>query len=112
MSCHIMVGRFHEITGGYESFPEDLRALARVMRESGADIILMQEVDMGAERSGGTGQARFLGEELSFHYSFAGAIEFQGGHCGVALLLNRGQSLFGERDCPGVCSPNRLYASV
>jgi endonuclease/exonuclease/phosphatase family metal-dependent hydrolase len=86
MSYNIMVGRFHQITGEYESFPENLRALARVMRESGADIILMQEVDAGAERSGGTDQARFLGEELGFHHSFAAAIEFQGGHYGVALL--------------------------
>jgi endonuclease/exonuclease/phosphatase family metal-dependent hydrolase len=86
MSYNIMVGRFHEITGEYESFPENLRALAGVMRQSGADLILLQEVDVGAERSGGTDQARFLGEELGFHHSFAAAIEFQGGHYGIALL--------------------------
>ncbi len=86
MSYNIMVGRFHEITGEYQDFPENLRALARVVRESGADIILLQEVDVGVERSGGIDQAKFLGEELGLHYSFAPAIEFQGGQYGVGLL--------------------------
>ena len=86
MSYNIMVGRFHETTGEYRDFPENLMALARVMRDSGADIILLQEVDVGVERSGRIDQAKFLGEELGFHHAFAPAIDFQGGRYGVGLL--------------------------
>lgn len=86
MSYNIMVGRFHQTTGQFPGFPENLEAILKVMRDSRADVILVQEVDVGAERSGRTDQARLLGEGLGFHYRFAPAIDFQGGKYGIALL--------------------------
>lgn len=86
MSYNIMVGRFHQITSEYGSFTENLEALIRVIRTASPDIVLLQEVDVGAERSERLDQATHLGKELGMEYRFAPAIPFQGGHYGIALL--------------------------
>ena len=67
--------------------PRGLGAVAEVLRAQDADLVALQEVDMGCARSGGVLQARALGEELGMSWGFCRAIPFDGGDYGVALLV-------------------------
>lgn len=50
--------------------------MAGVLRGLDADVIALQEVDRGRERSGGVDQARALGEALGMSWRFAPALLF------------------------------------
>ncbi|MDP3435987.1 MAG: endonuclease/exonuclease/phosphatase family protein [Bacteroidales bacterium] len=65
----------------------DTDAIADVIKESGADIALLQEVDVKMARSMGEDQAKILSQKsgLSYYY-FYKAIDFSGGDYGVAIL--------------------------
>jgi endonuclease/exonuclease/phosphatase family metal-dependent hydrolase len=67
--------------------PRGLGAVAEALRAQDADLIALQEVDMGCARSGGVLQARALGEALGMSWGFCRAIPFDGGEYGVALLV-------------------------
>lgn len=64
----------------------DLERLAHVIRETGADIVGLNEVDIETERSSGVDQAGTLGELLGMHVVYGPNIEYQGGLYGNALL--------------------------
>ncbi|SHN34057.1 Metal-dependent hydrolase, endonuclease/exonuclease/phosphatase family [Cyclobacterium lianum] len=65
----------------------DLPAIARVIQESGADLVALQEVDVYTQRSGaGSHQAKALAEMTGMHYYFEASISFQGGQYGNAIL--------------------------
>jgi endonuclease/exonuclease/phosphatase family metal-dependent hydrolase len=64
----------------------DLDAIARVISESKADIVALQEVETGVNRSGGVNEAKILGEKTGLHYQFFKAIDHDGGDYGVAIL--------------------------
>lgn len=65
----------------------DLERIAKVIERSGADIVLLQEVDERAERSGGVSQVEELGRLTEMTFArFARAIDFQGGYYGLAAL--------------------------
>ncbi len=51
-----------------------------------ADIIGIQEVDVGTQRSGGRHLAKLMADELSFDYRFAKSIDYSGGAYGTAIL--------------------------
>lgn len=51
-----------------------------------ADVIALQEVDVGCRRTGGVDQAGVLAERLGHQYAFASAMTREGGDYGVALL--------------------------
>ncbi len=65
--------------GGLEGVEEQIAALE-------ADVVLLQEVDVGVRRTGSVDQPRLLGEALGMHYAFAAAVEFDGGDFGMAVL--------------------------
>lgn len=65
---------------------ENLDRIAEVIRASGADVVLLQEVDQGVVRSGGIDETRHLSDALRMNVCFAPALEFGGGHYGIALL--------------------------
>lgn len=67
--------------------PRGLDAVAALLRAQDADLIALQEVDVGCARSGGVDQARALGEALGMSWGFCRAIPFDGGDYGVALLV-------------------------
>ncbi len=50
------------------------------------DLVALQEVDVGVDRTGRVDQARQLGERLGLQHLFAGAIVRGGGDYGIALL--------------------------
>ncbi|MBS9525710.1 endonuclease/exonuclease/phosphatase family protein [Litoribacter alkaliphilus] len=65
----------------------DLEAIARVIKESDADLVALQEVDVKTERSGvDLDQAAALGELTGMYHYFEKSIDHQGGEYGNAIL--------------------------
>jgi endonuclease/exonuclease/phosphatase family metal-dependent hydrolase len=56
------------------------------VRTTGADLVLLQEVDRGTRRSGNVNQPALLAERTGFHAAFGSALDYDGGKYGVALL--------------------------
>ncbi|MCY1719359.1 endonuclease/exonuclease/phosphatase family protein [Prolixibacteraceae bacterium Z1-6] len=59
---------------------------AKAITDSGADIVLLQEVDNKTGRSDGKDQAYELGKQTGMANVFGKAIDFSGGGYGVAVL--------------------------
>ena len=57
-----------------------------MVRETGADLRLLQEVDRGTERSGRVDQAAELARLTGMQGVFGKTLDFQGGGYGLALL--------------------------
>lgn len=83
----------------------DVERTARVIRDSGADVVALQEVDRGVERS----ERRDLVAELSDltglpHTAFGHNLDFQGGAYGNALLsrypINDAENILLEQVVP------------
>ena len=65
----------------------DLQAIASVIKNSRADIVALQEVDVHTTRSGkDIDQAEALGKLTGMQAYFAHAIDYGGGEYGVAIL--------------------------
>ena len=64
----------------------DLPRIAQVIRQSGADVVALQEVDQRVQRSGGVDQPQELAAALGMHAVFGGNITLQGGNYGNAVL--------------------------
>lgn len=64
----------------------DLERLAGVIRASGADLVALQEVDVGTGRAGGVDQAAELGRLTGMHAVFGEAMPYDGGSYGEAVL--------------------------
>ena len=64
----------------------DLERIARVVRESGADLVALQELDVGTLRSGGVDQPAELARLTGLHAAFGEAMPHDGGSYGVAVL--------------------------
>ncbi|MBI4264350.1 MAG: endonuclease/exonuclease/phosphatase family protein [Acidobacteria bacterium] len=63
-----------------------LEAIAAELRTMKADIVGLQEVDVGMRRSGFVHQPEALARALGLHYAFAASINYHGGDYGLALL--------------------------
>ena len=64
----------------------DLARIAEVIKQSRADIVGLQEVDRGVERTGRVDEIRELARLTGMDYAFAHNLDFQGGQYGVAVL--------------------------
>jgi endonuclease/exonuclease/phosphatase family metal-dependent hydrolase len=64
----------------------DLERVGDYLAATGADVVLLQEVDDRASRSGGVDQAAALGARLGMTAHFAPFMDFQGGRYGLAIL--------------------------
>lgn len=64
----------------------DISRTAEVIKELGADIVGIQEMDRLTERSGRVDQIAELGRLTGMHYYFDKNINFQGGEYGSGLL--------------------------
>lgn len=64
----------------------DLDAIADIIRESGAQLIAVQELDSVADRSGKQFQLEYLAQKLDMHYYFFRTIPFQNGAYGLGIL--------------------------
>lgn len=65
---------------------DQLEAMADFIKNSGADIVGLQEVDSVCYRSDQVDQPRVLAELTGMHYTFVRHFEFEGGAYGQALL--------------------------
>lgn len=64
----------------------DLDRIARIITESQADLVALQEVDRGTQRSIGQDQAQELAQRTGMHVVFGKTINLQGGEYGIAVL--------------------------
>ena len=64
----------------------DLERIAAVLGPLDADVITLQEIDRGVERTHGVDQARRLGELLGMEAHFGEFMPYQGGEYGMAVL--------------------------
>lgn len=65
----------------------DLNRTAAVIREIAPDVVALQEVDDGVERSGKVDEARELARLTGLeHYAFGKFFDYQGGDYGMAIL--------------------------
>lgn len=64
----------------------DLLRQAEVLRALKPDVVLLQEVDLNAKRSGKVDCAGVIAQALGMRATFAEAMPFQGGSYGVAIL--------------------------
>ncbi len=77
-SAHFLEGYYTE---------DNIIRLARCIRESRADVVALQEVDRGAERSNRVDMAACLCEMSGLpHHYFIKIRDFQGGEYGTAIL--------------------------
>ena len=80
----VMVYNIH--AGKDATGADNLARVAGLVRETNADIALLQEVDQGTRRSGNTDQPAVLAERTGFHVAFGSALDYDGGEYGVAIL--------------------------
>jgi endonuclease/exonuclease/phosphatase family metal-dependent hydrolase len=64
----------------------DLERIARVIQDTGADLVALQEVDKGVKRTDGIDEPAVLAELTGMHAVFEKNIDFQGGEYGNAVL--------------------------
>lgn len=64
----------------------DLERIARVIRQSGAQIVALQEIDSLTQRSGRSNVMQELASLTGLNPSFASAIPYQGGAYGIGIL--------------------------
>lgn len=65
---------------------DNLERVAAVVRETGADIVLLQEVDKFTTRSGKVDQIATLTKLTGYKGSFGKTLDYQGGDYGIAVL--------------------------
>lgn len=65
---------------------DNLERVAAIIRETAADLVLLQEVDSMTTRSGGVDQLSVLGTRLGMHRAYGRTIPWQGGGFGNGIL--------------------------
>ena len=65
---------------------DNLERVAALIVESGADVVLLQEVDRGTQRSGGVDQIAEIQRRTGFDGAFGRTLDYQGGEYGIAVL--------------------------
>lgn len=83
----------------------DLDAIARVIVDAKADLVALQEVETGVNRSNKLDEAKLLAEKTGLHYHFFKAIDHDGGDYGIAIL-----SRYKFKDATLVPLPQKITA--
>lgn len=83
---HVDVLVYNIHAGADAAHVPSLDRVASVVRDSRADIVLLQEVDRGVQRSNRVDQAAELARLTGFHSAFGKTIDYQGGEYGIAIL--------------------------
>jgi endonuclease/exonuclease/phosphatase family metal-dependent hydrolase len=65
---------------------DNLERVAGVVRDVGADVVLLQEVDKGTHRSGGVDQPAEYAKRTGYHVAFGRSLDYDGGEYGIAIL--------------------------
>lgn len=80
----VMVYNIH--AGKDAAGADNLERVARLIGETSADVVLLQEVDKGTRRSGGVDQPAVLSRLTGLHVAFGRSLIYQGGDYGIAIL--------------------------
>jgi endonuclease/exonuclease/phosphatase family metal-dependent hydrolase len=64
----------------------DIKRISQVIKESGAEIVALNEVDCSTTRSQGINEAESIAKHLGYSYYFAKTIDYKGGEYGNALV--------------------------
>jgi len=64
----------------------DLERIARLIEGADVDLVALQEVDRGCERTGGVDQLGWLAGRLEMELSFAKFMDYEGGEYGLGVL--------------------------
>ncbi|HEX6185109.1 MAG TPA: endonuclease/exonuclease/phosphatase family protein [Pyrinomonadaceae bacterium] len=65
---------------------QDLKRIADVIKLYGCDLVGLQEVDRGVQRTGRVDEIKELARLTGMDYAFAHNLDYQGGQYGVAVL--------------------------
>ena len=65
---------------------DNLDGVAALVRRTGADLVLLQEVDRNTRRSGLADQPAILAARTGFHVAFGNTLNYDGGEYGIAIL--------------------------
>lgn len=77
---------FNIKSGRQEGSRDNLDKIAEFISGSGADVIMLQEVDKGAQRTENVDQLKYLEEKTGFYSFYTKAIDLEGGEYGIGLL--------------------------
>lgn len=69
---------------------DNLAGVADLVRTVHADLVLLQEVDRGTNRSGKTDQVQALMDRTKYDGAFGRSLDYDGGQYGIAALARRG----------------------
>ncbi|MBA3672490.1 MAG: endonuclease/exonuclease/phosphatase family protein, partial [Gemmatimonadaceae bacterium] len=83
-SLQVMVYNIH--AGKDAKGVDNLARVAALVREAGADLVLLQEVDRNTTRSGKVDQPAELAKMTGYSVALGKSLDFQGGDYGIALL--------------------------
>lgn len=75
---------------------DHLEALVAMIHELAPDVVMLQEVDRGVERSNRVDQFTFIVERTGLAGRFAHTVDYQGGSFGIALLTRHEQTGYDE----------------
>lgn len=78
----------------------DVDRVGSVIAEQHPDLVVLQEIDVGQQRSGRVDQAQQLADALSMHAHFTCASQRGGGEFGIAMLASQEISLRAEGCLP------------
>jgi endonuclease/exonuclease/phosphatase family metal-dependent hydrolase len=82
---------------------DNLDRVAALIRDTRADIVLLQEVDRGTQRSGGVDQPAELAKRTGLHVAFGKSLAYQGGDYGIAIMSR--WPIVAQRTVPLVVNP-------
>jgi endonuclease/exonuclease/phosphatase family metal-dependent hydrolase len=68
----------------------NLDGVAALIRSTGADLALIQEVDRGTKRSGLVDQPKAMSAATGYAVAFGRSLDYDGGQYGIAALARRG----------------------
>ena len=83
-STRVLVYNIH--AGKDAAGENSLAGVAELVRRTGADLVLLQEVDRDTRRSGRVDQPAVLAERTGYHVAFGSALDYDDGKYGVAVL--------------------------
>ena len=90
---------------------DNVQELAALIRTTAADIVLLQEVDRGTNRSGKVDQLRAVMDATRFGGVFGRSLDYDGGQYGIAALSRRGFGFNETIDLPVTPAQTRAGGS-
>ena len=83
---NVTVMSFNVRAGLGQDGVRDIARAAAVIKEAGADVVALQEIDRGTRRSGGVDQLAELERLTGMHGSWCKTIDYDDGEYGIAIL--------------------------